>query len=286
MEQSSGFWLESEIETAEILAHLYHTFSLFSHVPYSWGCRKKRSPIRNTPPSNGGGAATVVPPPPSNGGGAATVVPPPPPPPSNAVKVKASSPTTPLSFPTTESDDKIKHSERTTSLKRKKEHYLNIIEELTKTKDSISQEIAKVKLQCEELKLSNSKLKAKQIKLKINGPKGEYKNPNLEINNAMKVNDIIKNSVNTSNSATQNEEQRIHHANKFRVDPTTSLGVASSSSSLGRNSDNKAPLSIPDLNISFEAIKDLSKVREAQARQRRIHILRLKRNNAKQHQSS
>lgn len=104
MEQSNSDWSESEIETAQILTHLHHTFSLFSHVPYSWVCRKKRSAIHN-----GGGATTIVVPPP-----------PPPPPSSNAVKVKASSPTTPHSFPTTVSDDKIKHSERTTSLKRVK----------------------------------------------------------------------------------------------------------------------------------------------------------------------
>ncbi|CAL5205808.1 unnamed protein product [Lathyrus oleraceus] len=273
MEQSNSDWSESEIETAQILTHLHHTFSLFSHVPYSWVCRKKRSAIHN-----GGGATTIV------------VPPPPPPPSSNAVNVKASSPTTPHSFPTTESDDKIKHSERTTSLKRKKEHYLNIIEDLTKTKDSITQEIANVKRDCEQLKLVNSKLKAKGKALNINGPNGEYKISNIEINKAMKRNDIIKNSFNNSNSTTKNEEHKIqmhnYHAKNFGVDPTTSLGVASSTSSMGRNSDNTSPLFIPDLNISFEAIKDLSKVREAQARQRRIHILRLKKNNAKQHQSS
>ncbi|CAL5205804.1 unnamed protein product [Lathyrus oleraceus] len=271
MEQSSSVWLETEIETAQILAHLHNTFSLFSHVPYSWVCRKKRSAISNKHSSNGGGATTVVPPPPSS---------------SDAVKAKVSSPTTPLSFPTTESDEKPKHSEKRTSLKRKKEHYLSIIQNLTKTKDSTTQEIANVKRQCEELKLFNSKLKAKQKELYINGPKDEYKIPNLEINNAMKLNDIIKNSVNTSNSTTENQEQRIHHANNFGLDPTTSLGVASSSSSMGRNSGDMGPLSIPDLNISFEAIKDLSKVMADQARQRRIHILRLKKNNAKEHQSS
>ncbi|CAI8606598.1 unnamed protein product [Vicia faba] len=270
MEQSSSVWLESEIEAAEIIADLHHTFPLFSHVPYSWGCRNKRSAIPNKPSSNGA-AATI------------TVVPPPPPP-SNAVKLKASSPTTPHSFPTTESDDKPKHSQKRTSLKRKKEHYLNIIEDLTKTKNSITQEIASVKLEYEELKAFNSKLKAKGKELNINGPKGEYKIPNLEINEPMKVNDIIKNPVYTSNSTVVNEEQRIHDNNNFGVHPTTSLAVASSS--MGQNSGSMGPLSIPDLNISFEAIKDLSKVREAQARQRRIHILRLKRNNAKQHQSS
>ncbi|XP_058725385.1 uncharacterized protein LOC131596676 [Vicia villosa] len=273
MEQSSSVWLESEIETARILTDLRHTFSLFSHVPYSWGCRKKRSAIRNTPPSNGGGATT-------------TVIPPPP----DAVKAKVSSPTTPLSFPRTESDEKPKHSEKRTSLKRTKEHYLRIIEDLKKTKDSTTQEIANVKRQCEELKLFNSKLKAKQKELNINGPKGEYKIPNLEINNPMKLNDIIKNSANDSSFTTENTEQRIHHANNIGFDPTTSLGVASSSSSsLGRKIDNMGPLSIPDLNLSFEANIDLSKAWAAQARQRRIQILRLEknvRNNAKQHQSS
>ncbi|KAI5392776.1 hypothetical protein KIW84_060083 [Lathyrus oleraceus] len=125
MEQSSSVWLETEIETAQILAHLHNTFSLFSHVPYSWVCRKKRSAISNKHSSNGGGATTVVPPPPSS---------------SDAVKAKVSSPTTPLSFPTTESDEKPKHSEKRTSLKRqKKEHYLSIIQNLTKTKDSTTQ---------------------------------------------------------------------------------------------------------------------------------------------------
>ncbi|XP_058725386.1 uncharacterized protein LOC131596677 [Vicia villosa] len=272
MEQSGSDWLESEIETAEILADLRHTFSLFSHVPYSWVRRRKRSAIQNKPSSNGGGATT-------------TVVPPPPP--SNAVKVKASSPTTPHSFPATESDEKPKHYEKRTSLKRKKEHYLNIIEDLTKTKHSIIQEIANVKHQYEELKVFNSKLKAKGKELNINGPKGEYKIPNLEINNPMKLKDVIKNSVDTSNSTTENTEQRIHDANNFGVHPTTSLGVASSSSSsMGQNSGNIGPLSIPDLNLSFEANIDLSKVREAQARKRRFQILRFKRNNGKQHQSS
>ncbi|KAL5072185.1 hypothetical protein RYX36_023072 [Vicia faba] len=282
MEQSSSVWLESEIEAAEIIADLHHTFPLFSHVPYSWGCRNKRSAIPNKPSSNGA-AATI------------TVVPPPPPPSSNAVKLKASSPTTPHSFPTTESDDKPKHSQKRTSLKRKKEHYLNIIEDLTKTKNSITQEIENVKCSYEQLKLLNSKLKAKGKELDINGPKGEYKNPNLEINNPMKLNDIIKNSVTTSNSTTQNQEQKKqnmqmanHHVNNFGPGPTTSFGVASSSS-LGRNSDNMGPSSIPDLNLSFEANIDLSKVRAAQARQRRIQILRIKKPvgiNGKQHQSS
>ncbi|CAL5205805.1 unnamed protein product [Lathyrus oleraceus] len=264
MEQSNSDWSESEIETAQILTHLHHTFSLFSHVPYSWVCRKKRSVIHN-----GGGATTIV------------VPPPPPPPSSNAVNVKASSPTTPHSFPTTESDDKIKHSERTTSLKRKKEHYLNIIEDLTKTKHSITQEIANVKRDCEQLKLVNSKLKAKGKELNINGSKGEYKIPNLEMNDPMKVNDIIKNPVNSSNPVPKKEAQKMQMPNS-----TTSLAVASSSSSMGRNSGDMGPLSIPDLNISFEAIKDLSKVRAVQARQRRIHILRIKKYNAKQYQSA
>ncbi|CAI8606597.1 unnamed protein product [Vicia faba] len=94
--------------------------------------------------------------------------------------------------------------------KGRKYYYLSIIQDFTKTKDSTTQEISNVNRQCEELKVFNSKLKAKQKELNINGPKGEYKNPNLEINKPTKVNDFIKSSVNTSNT-----EQRIHLANNF-----------------------------------------------------------------------
>jgi len=91
-------WSESEVETAEILAVLYHRFSLLSSVTYSWGCKKQRSAIQNNPSSYGG--AAVVPPS------------------SHAGKAQASSPATPLSFPATESDDKTKPFKNKVSLKR------------------------------------------------------------------------------------------------------------------------------------------------------------------------
>jgi len=91
-------WSESEVETAEILAVLYHRFSLMSSVTYSWGCKKQRSAIQNNPSSYGG--AAVVPPS------------------SDAGKAQASSPATPLSFPATESDDKTKPLKNKVSLKR------------------------------------------------------------------------------------------------------------------------------------------------------------------------
>ncbi|GAU12271.1 hypothetical protein TSUD_02380 [Trifolium subterraneum] len=280
-------WSKSEVETAEIISALYHCFSLFSSVSYSWGCKKKRSAIQNTPSSDGG--AAVVPPS------------------SDAGKAQASSPATPLSFPATESDEKTKPSKNKTSLKRKREYYLKMIEDLTKTKDSINQDIENVKRHCEQLKEFNLKLKAREKELlRINGPKVECKNPNLENNCPIQLNHhIIKVSV---NSLAENEEkmkqqiQILNHQNKHNFGlsqicndhPTTSLQVASSS--VGRNS-NMGPLSIPDLNLSIEESvhveicqpldeapssnnnnnnKDLSKVMAAQARQRRIQIFRLK----------
>ncbi|KAK2398301.1 hypothetical protein QL285_048255 [Trifolium repens] len=292
-------WSKSEVETAEIISALYHCFSLFSSVSYSWGCKKKRSAIQNNPSSDGG--AAVVPPS------------------SDAGKAQVSSPATPLSFPATESDEKTKPFKNKTSLKRKREYYLNLIEDLTKTKESINQEIEHVKRHYEQLKEFNLKLKAREKELlRINCPKVECKNPNLENNCPIQLNHIIKVSVNSSNSIDENEEkmkQQIqipnHHNNhNFGLSqicnghPMTSLPVASSS--LGHNS-NMGPLSIPDLNLSIEEEsvhvetcqpldeapsnnnKDLSKVMAAQARQRRIQIFRLKKpvgyNNTKQRQS-
>ncbi|CAJ2675760.1 unnamed protein product [Trifolium pratense] len=280
-------WSKSEVETAEIISALYHCFSLFSSVSYSWGCKKKRSAI----PSYDGGAAVV-------------------PPPSDAGKAQASSPATPLSFPATESDEKTKPSKNKTSLKRKREYYLKMIEDLTKTKDSINQEIDHMKRHCEQLKEFNIKLKAREKELSgINGHKVECKNPNLENNHPIQLNHIIKVSVN-SLAETENEEKmkqqiQIPNHHNFGVSQisnghlTTSLPVASSS--LGRNS-NMGPLSIPDLNLSIEesvhvetcqpldeAPSNNSKVMAAQARQRRIQIFRLKKpvgnNNTKQRQS-
>lgn len=289
-------WSEREVETAEILALLYHRFSLLSSVTYSWGCKKQRSAIQNNPSSYGGAAVL--------------------PPSADAGKAQASSPATPLSFPATESDDKTKPFKNKVSLKRKREHYLNMIEDLTKNKDSINQEIENVKRHYEQLKEYNLKLKAKQKELSINGPKGEYKNLNLVINQPIQV------SVNSSSNFTVENEEKMkqqimeipnHHNDsnfglvQFQCASSSSnptLQVASSS--LGRNS-NMGPLAIPDLNLSIEESvhvdtmqpldeatsnnnnnnMDLSKVMAAQARQRRIQIFRLKKpvvgnNNTKQ----
>lgn len=158
------------------------------------------------------------------------------------------------------------------------------------------------------------------LQLSINGPKGEYKNLNLVINQPIQV------SVNSSNFTVENEEkmkQQImeipnhHNHSNFGLvqfqcassssNPTLQVG----SSSLGRNSSNMGPLAIPDLNLSIEESvhvdtcqpldeatsnnnnnnMDLSKVMAAQARQRRIQIFRLKKpvvgnNNTKQRQPS
>jgi len=153
------------------------------------------------------------------------------------------------------------------------------------------------------------------LQLSINGPKVEYKNLNLVINQP------IQGSVNSSNFTAENEEKmkeqimqipnHHNHSNfglvQFQCASSSSnptLQVASSS--LGRNS-NMGPLAIPDLNLSIEESvhvdtcqpldeatsnnnMDLSKVMAAQARQRRIQIFRLKKpvgnNNTKQRQPS
>jgi hypothetical protein len=100
--KSSSKWSESEIQVAEIIRDLY-CISLLTSIPFSWGCKRKRSAIQSTPSPIIHNRRAVLPPP-------STTV---------AVKTEARSPETPLSFPATESDDKPKHSsKKKTSLKR------------------------------------------------------------------------------------------------------------------------------------------------------------------------
>ncbi|XP_004499277.1 uncharacterized protein [Cicer arietinum] len=220
----SSEWLEDEIEIAQVLRNLYR-ISLLTSIPYSWRCKRKRSAIQNThsssplenhrPVNNAAAAAGVVPP--STG----------------VMKAEASSPATPLSFPATESDDKPKHSKKIkTSLKKKRESSLKIIEDLTKTKASLNQEIENVKQHYDQLKSFNLKLKLRKQELLCgNDPKSESKNPNLEIGqkvqldqsngsdsiNPLEIGQKVQldqsngsDSINPSKSTAENKEQKIH----------------------------------------------------------------------------
>ncbi|KAK0577357.1 hypothetical protein LWI29_031891 [Acer saccharum] len=74
-------------------------------------------------------------------------------------KSKALSPSTPLLFSPSESDDK---SKRKVSLKRKSEECLQMIDKLTESKQSFQEEIKNVKRHYDQLKALNLKLKARK----------------------------------------------------------------------------------------------------------------------------
>ncbi|XP_045833438.1 uncharacterized protein LOC123924543 [Trifolium pratense] len=289
---SSPLWSESEIEIAEIIRDLY-CISLLSSIPFTWGCKRKRSAIQNTP------SAALLPRP------SKTI----------AVKTEAPSPETPLSFPATESDDKPKHSKKKTSLKKEKDESLQTIQKLTKSKSSLNQEIEKVQQHYDRLMSINLKLKVRKQQLLCNNskePKSELKTLNLEIDQKLKVQleNQSNGSVNLSKSTAENEEHgknQQHQQQLIQMFPsheTVSLAVASSSSSpssvtLGRTMNN-GPIALPDLNLPTEELMNVASFQPfdeattsdraivaAQARHRRLEIFRLKKpfgNNSKQHQ--
>ncbi|CAL5205803.1 unnamed protein product [Lathyrus oleraceus] len=218
----SSKWSQTEKEVAQIIRDL-HRVSLFSSVPFSWRCRRKRSIPKHRHRRVNAAAAVILRP------------------------AKATSPATPLSFPATESDDKLKRSKKKISLKKEKEASLKIIQDLTNTQASINQEIENVKNHYDQLKSFNLKLKLRKQELLCGAStssdlNSKVKSPNLEIGK----NDRAIGLVNSSTkSRAENEEQKKqeqqHHQNQNNG-PSSSVG-------LGRN---RGPIDIPDLNLPSE----------------------------------
>ncbi|CAA2963794.1 Hypothetical predicted protein [Olea europaea subsp. europaea] len=76
------------------------------------------------------------------------------------VEVPSTSPTTPLSFSPSESDEKSKHS----SKKKTKENYMEVIDGLTKRRDLLKGEVENVRNHYNKLKAYNMKLKSMKEK--------------------------------------------------------------------------------------------------------------------------
>ncbi|CAI8606600.1 unnamed protein product [Vicia faba] len=217
IEIPSSDWSETEKKVAETIRDLYH-ISLFSSVPFSWRCRRKRSnpsslPNNRYPRLNATAALDDI-----------------------LRRAKATSPATPLSFPTTESDDKLKRYKKKISLKKEKEASLKMIQDLTNSQASINQEIENVKNHYDQLKSFNLKLKLRKQQLLCgvrtsSDLKSKLKSPNLEIGK----NDQAIGLVNNSTKSTAENEQQENNG--------------SSSVGLGRN---RGPIDIPDLNLPSE----------------------------------
>ncbi|MED6180808.1 hypothetical protein PIB30_013699 [Stylosanthes scabra] len=162
---------EDEIEVSAVLLGLVDMVWEFEselRIPFQWGRKRKRSAIQ---PSYFRRFSSCSPPPPS-------VV-------AAAVKKgEAPSPATPLSLSLTESDERPNNMLRPkASLKKKREYYLKIIEDLTKSQASLNKEIENVKNFRDRLKTFNLKLKQRKLELH-NGPRNECKNSSMEIDSS------------------------------------------------------------------------------------------------------
>ncbi|KAE9586139.1 hypothetical protein Lal_00010096 [Lupinus albus] len=300
----NNMFIEKEREVAQLLVELSHVIfdlesPLLSSLPFTWGCKKLRSAIQDTPSKT----TTCAHVPLFYQGGAAVAPP----------YEVTFSPATPLSLSLVDSDDK---GQKTLpcklSLKRKKEYYDRSIEDLTKSKASLNEEIENVKRYSEHLSDFNFKLKSRKQELSHHRNKSEAKKPKLE--NGC--------PINYPNSMAENPQ---HHQFQFQVSnstqyvalmlnqncgpsqicnnnnaivqfQTSSFSVPScSSTALGLVNNINSNLGpngrILDLNGSSEEIihvesrqpldvnginKDLNRVIAAQARQRRIQINKLK----------
>ncbi|BAT77685.1 hypothetical protein LR48_Vigan09g032100 [Vigna angularis] len=246
MKQRTGSSVSSystkENEVAEILVKLRSLILELEcgHgiLPQSWGRKKKRSAISVNPKAE-----------------------------------EASSPATPLSFSPSESDENpTSLFRRNVSLKRKREHCLKIIQDLSKDNDLLSGEIKNVNCYFDKLKDYNLKLKAKKQEL-THGPRQGvvvHKQPQQ-----------------------QPQFPGVAHHPPL-ISNQSACGVATTSSGVPSSSSNDVgPIGIPDLNLPLEesmtmefcepldmsvnvANRNLSRAMAAQARQNRLHIYRFK----------
>ncbi|KAG5033805.1 hypothetical protein AAZX31_04G023200 [Glycine max] len=252
MKQGSGSCTMRENEVAEILVNLPSLIWEFECgcgiLQPSWGCKRKRSAIGVDPKAR-----------------------------------QASSPATPLSFSPSESDENpstlIRTRTRNVSLKRKREHYVKILQDLTKHNDLIRGEIKNVKCHNEKLKEYNLKLKARKQERSHGPSQGGlvHKQPQQQFQFSGMAHHppLILNQ--TAGPAQIRGGEGV-------------VGPAHATTSLGSN--DVGPIGIPDLNLPLDesmtmtmefcdmnvslANKDLSKTMAAQARQNMLQKYRFK----------
>ncbi|GMY28257.1 Dihydroxy-acid dehydratase 1 [Fagus crenata] len=314
---SFGDLTEDEIDTANILLELHHLiFESKTRLRFpSWVRLKKRSkrlPIKSclcfssssllaafSRGTCGGGRRVEVGPTCYTEG----------PPPMAAVKAVALSPSTPLSFsPSSESDDRSKHTSKPKLLKKKREDWLKITDGLTQHRDSLKREIENIMRCYDGLKAFNLGLKARKNEFYLGHMK---ENPYLENGKRLKLaSQLVQPTVNSLSAQNQDHQQQIPsmvHQKSFIVNQTvqrpeisdnvqhlTSQLLSSLPSSTGFGyvvNNHVGPTGLPDLNFSpMDAIgmdssgpydlklvnRNLSKEMAAQARQRRMQIYRVK----------
>ncbi|MED6184404.1 hypothetical protein PIB30_047151 [Stylosanthes scabra] len=146
---------EDEIEVSVVLLGLVDMVLEFDselRIPFQWGRKRKRSAIQPSFFRRLSSSCS---------------------PPAGVKKGEAPSPATPLSLSLTESDERPNNILRAkASLKKKREYYLKIIEDLTKSQASLNKEIENVKNFRDRLMTFNLKLKQRKLELN-NGPRSE-----------------------------------------------------------------------------------------------------------------
>ncbi|KAG7971677.1 hypothetical protein I3843_07G147600 [Carya illinoinensis] len=182
-----------------------------------------------------------------------------------AVKAEATSPATPLLFsPGSESDEKPKQlSKRKPPLKRKREDWLEIIDELNRRRDSLRGEIEYMRSYCTYLRASNLEMKAK-----------------------LSVGPFLK-TVDPLGVEKQDTDRTVQM--KSSLPSSTDSGFGQ----IGAVNDKAVPSGLPDLNVSAETMdfsglfdlnvnnKSMSRVIAAQARHRRMQIYKAKKLNCR-----
>ncbi|KAK3231802.1 hypothetical protein Dsin_003683 [Dipteronia sinensis] len=233
-------------------------------------------------------------------------------------KSKALSPSTPLLFSPSESDDKSKHAKRKVSLKRKREECLQMIDKLTESKQSFLEEIKNVKRHCDQLKALNLKLKARKQMITTLGFQNETHQIQLSSSNLTMEQLVVPPQPQpiTAIQFHHNHHQslyRLKHQPPLIIEPyhhnQTAHHIAETLNpydgkslvSFLVNDNLVGPPGIPDLNLSFDQSSfELESEHQqqqqnpsmaadqigtrasaaAQARQRRIQICRSKNPNA------
>lgn len=183
-----------------------------------------------------------------------------------AVKAEASSPATPLSFaPSSESDEKPKRSLKRKLPLKKREEWLEIIDGLTKRRESLKLEIENMRRNCDDVKACNLDMEAK-LRLR----------QCLENENGKRLKTVFSLS-----GEDQDADQKVQMHSSL---PSTAGCVRPVNNGIG-------PSSFFDLNVPAEEMvgidshgpfdlnvpnQNLLKVMAAQARQRRMQIYRAK----------
>ncbi|PON70723.1 hypothetical protein PanWU01x14_077490 [Parasponia andersonii] len=290
---TSHFFSENEIEVAGILLQLPelilgHHLNL-GRLPF-WRSKRRRSALNdNDDTQNDNHQSSPAPPLPKAEEQPLTVT-----------KVEASSPATPLSFSPSESDEKPKPLKRKVHLKRKREEWLEIINELTERRELLKREKETVSRYFDKLKAFNSELKARKDEL-ITGNKRQT--PNLENGqNLNLVTELDQLQPKVSSSSLPTDSSQVLHqpplvTNQTVQVPKTSQNIHHSGtqmvSSSGFANNNASPIGLPDLNLSVSAEesyvaeayqpldlamanKNLSRIMATEARRRRLQIYRVK----------